>query len=261
MPPRRIRRRRVRAASDYGHCVSARLPHRLPGRRPARAGARAGGAGAGLAADPRLPPADPVPVPVAAWRPRIRQPPAGTTRCTAVSRRKFRRQPHQRDAVRLPKLLLEQMSSGPDTSEAIGADLKARIGQLVDAIVQADEERYEADFVHFLARARPRRTQAGDGGHRDRHPRHDRRTAVQPAAARHAAVPADRGRSLRDPRLGVGDGRPVLDRDPDRVRAGFRPGAVPARFGARVQLRQPAPASSPSRKCCRCCRRASTSAT
>lgn len=46
------------------------------------------------------------------------------------------------------------MSSGPETSEAIGADLKARIGQLVDAIVQADEEHYEADFVHFLTRAR-----------------------------------------------------------------------------------------------------------
>lgn len=46
------------------------------------------------------------------------------------------------------------MSQGPDTSEAIGADLKARIGNLVDAIVQADEERYEADFVHFLTRAR-----------------------------------------------------------------------------------------------------------
>ncbi|GAB4142027.1 MAG: hypothetical protein Fur0037_09040 [Planctomycetota bacterium] len=46
------------------------------------------------------------------------------------------------------------MPKGPQTDEAAAAELKERISRLVDAIVSCDEERYEADFVHYLTRAR-----------------------------------------------------------------------------------------------------------
>lgn len=42
----------------------------------------------------------------------------------------------------------------PPNGGALGADLKATICDLVDALVQKDEERYEAEFVHLLARVR-----------------------------------------------------------------------------------------------------------
>lgn len=42
----------------------------------------------------------------------------------------------------------------PSDCAAIGASLKTLISDLVDALVQKDEERYESDFVHLLARVR-----------------------------------------------------------------------------------------------------------
>jgi hypothetical protein len=41
----------------------------------------------------------------------------------------------------------------PETG-ALGAELKSLIGDLVDSLVQKDEERYEQEFVHLLARVR-----------------------------------------------------------------------------------------------------------
>jgi hypothetical protein len=42
----------------------------------------------------------------------------------------------------------------PLDRNALGADLKAMICTLVDSLVQKDEERYESEFVHLLARVR-----------------------------------------------------------------------------------------------------------
>lgn len=42
----------------------------------------------------------------------------------------------------------------PPTGGAIAAELKTRICEFVDALVLKDEERYEAEFVHLLARVR-----------------------------------------------------------------------------------------------------------
>ncbi len=49
----------------------------------------------------------------------------------------------------------EAREAAESTDETVlGEDLKARIGDLVDALVAKDEERYESEFVHLLDRVR-----------------------------------------------------------------------------------------------------------
>ncbi len=56
-----------------------------------------------------------------------------------------------RNEMKMPESgkTMESQSGG-----ALGADLKARLCEFVDALVQKDEDRYEAEFVHLLARVR-----------------------------------------------------------------------------------------------------------